>query len=352
MQKINLDFSDKKYTIHIGKDFLNDIPSMIESSFHYDKVMIITDRTVGGLYLKNFQNAFSCDTSSIIVEAGESSKSLNVAANIYDQLSNNRISRKDCIIALGGGVVGDLAGFIASTYLRGIDFIQIPTTLLAQVDSSVGGKVGINTSMGKNLVGSFYQPKAVYIDYGTLDTLAFREIKSGMAEVIKYACIYDYDFFEKLESYSLNSIKNHYKTIIERCIQIKSYVVKIDEKEAGLRMILNYGHTIGHGIEKYYDLSVYNHGESVGIGMMYMAYIDKENIESKRLLDLLDQYQLLRKPDFEINRMMSYLLNDKKSIANKVNLIRLSKIGKAYIEEVTFEWLKEKVGEIYEVCKG
>lgn len=350
MQKINLEFSDKNYSIYIDRGFLNKIPQLIYQSFQYRKVMIITDENVGELYLEAFKAAFSCEVSTYIIEAGEQSKSLSVAEKIFHHLSLENISRKDCIVALGGGVVGDLAGFVASTYLRGIDFVQVPTSLLAQVDSSVGGKVAVNIPLGKNLVGSFYQPKAVYIDCDVLKTLDKRELKSGMAEIIKYACIYDETLLSLLEKYDLDTIHEVLENIIKTCVIIKAEIVRIDEKESGLRMILNYGHTIGHGIEKYFNLKRFNHGESVAIGMMYMAYMDQNKIEYQRILKVLKRYELIEKPKFELDKIMSFIQNDKKSLGSHIQIIRLDAIGKAYIEKVTFTWLKEQIGDLYEKC--
>lgn len=351
MQEINLELSDNNYNIFIGNDYFNEIPHMIEQSFSYQRLYIISDKNVSELYLNNWIEHFNCEIYTYIIEPGENSKSLSVLGDIYSDLAIQNITRKDAIIALGGGVVGDLAGFAAATYLRGIDFIQVPTSLLAQVDSSVGGKVAVNIKEGKNLVGNFYQPKAVYIDVKTLETLNIREIKSGLAEVIKYGCIYDLEFYRFLKQLNIESLKDHYEKIITKCVEIKAEYVRLDEKEASYRMHLNFGHTIGHGIEKYFDFKRFNHGESVAIGMFLMIKMDV--YLSKLGHDVLDDFEELLanfemeyKVNVNVDEIFKYIVNDKKSTGNSINIIRLKSIGNSYIECVDINWFRDILREL------
>jgi 3-dehydroquinate synthase len=242
---------------------------------------IITDTNIGKRYAKAVFNSLATAGFSpvlIVVQPGETAKSLKTVQSCYDQLSAHRLERKSFIVALGGGVVGDLAGFVAATYLRGISFVQVPTTLLAQVDSSVGGKVGVNLKAGKNLVGAFYQPKLVLCDLDTLKTLPEREFRAGLAEVIKYGIIYDAKLFAQLERDLPKILKRDQSvlaTVIARCCEIKAEVVGQDETESGLRAILNFGHTIGHAIENISGYGKFLHGEAISIGQVAAAKLSR-----------------------------------------------------------------------------
>jgi len=343
-----LDLNENSYDIFIDSGYFDNIPSMINDSFSYHKVTIITDDHVSELYLERIKKEFlklNVICSDYIIPHGETSKSIEMLTNIYGHLIEHKMTRTDAIIALGGGVVGDLAGFAAATYLRGIDFIQIPTTLLSQVDSSVGGKVAVNLPQGKNLVGNFYHPNAVYIDTDVLNTLDRREFISGMAEVIKYASIKDKSLFDILISHNLDDVSSVIEEIIVKCVQTKADIVMKDEKESYERMLLNYGHTVGHAIEKYYDYQKYNHGEAVGQGMIYMLnaslkadLIDKSSYDS--LVELLDVYGLLFKETYPIDTLMTYMKNDKKGVEDKINIVLLKTIGESYIEKVTYDYLE------------
>jgi 3-dehydroquinate synthase len=243
---------------------------------------IITDTNVGKRYAKAVFNSLATAGFSpalIIVQPGEGAKDLKMVQACYDQLAVHRLERKSFIVALGGGVVGDLAGFVAATYLRGIAFVQVPTTLLAQVDSSVGGKVGVNLKAGKNLVGAFYQPRLVACDLDTLKTLPDREFRAGLAEVIKYGVLYDAGLFAQLERDLPRLLKREPKTlatVIARCCEIKAEVVGQDETEGGLRAILNFGHTIGHAIENISGYGKFLHGEAIAIGQVAAANLSRE----------------------------------------------------------------------------
>jgi 3-dehydroquinate synthase len=250
---------------------------------------IISDENVAPRYASAAAKSLGAagfETFVVRMASGETAKSLKTVAACYDQLAAQRLERKSFVVALGGGVVGDLAGFVAATYLRGIPFIQIPTTLLAQVDSSVGGKVGVNLKAGKNLVGAFYQPRLVLCDLNTLRTLPEREYRSGLAEVIKYGIIYDAKLFSRLDSDIGKLLKRDTKSLAEvvaRCCQIKAEVVRNDETEGGLRAILNFGHTIGHALEAISRYGKYLHGEAISIGQVAAARL------SQQLTGLSDQ---------------------------------------------------------------
>ena len=250
------------------------------------------------------------------------------------------ITRGDLIIALGGGVVGDLTGFAASTLLRGIPYIQIPTTLLAQVDSSVGGKTAINLSFGKNLVGTFYQPKAVIIDTDCLDTLPNSIFSDGMAEIIKYGAISDSALFERLERLNIDTVSDEIGEIIHTCCAIKSRIVEEDEHDTGMRMILNFGHTFGHAIEKYYNFDKYSHGMGVAAGMvMASEWGERRGITpsgtADRIRKILTQYQLPTDVELPVDAFLSAAAVDKKGDGNSINLITLKNIGKAEIRKIS-----------------
>lgn len=333
----------------------------------YDEVLIISDENVYNHQLDKFiDNIKAKMIYEYIIPAGEDSKSLLVYEEIMKYCIRINLSRKSLIIALGGGVVGDLAGFIASTYMRGIDVCQIPTSLLSQVDSSVGGKTGINIGNFKNIIGTFYQPKFTYINIEALKTLPHDEFISGMAEVIKYSIIYDYDFLDYLiinsaKLLSRDSNVLHY--VVKKCIEVKADIVSKDEKEGGLRKILNFGHTFGHGVEKLCKIS---HGEAVSIGMnmafklaLEKGYIDKAYYN--KFLDVCNKFDLpinFNKPlDEEIEiteeivekinkEILNIMKNDKKNSFGKINLILPTDLGKVEVINSIDE------SEILNIIKG
>jgi 3-dehydroquinate synthase len=267
----------RSYAIKIGSGLLARLGGECARMKLGARCTIITDTNVGRRYAKETFNALATSgfsPSLIVVPAGETAKSLKTVQTCYDLLAAHRLERQSFIVALGGGVVGDLAGFVAATYLRGLAFVQVPTTLLAQVDSSVGGKVGVNLKAGKNLVGAFYQPRLVLCDLDALKTLPEREFRAGLAEVIKYGIIYDGKLFGRLERDLPSLLRREPKTladIIARCCEIKAEVVGQDETEGGLRAILNFGHTIGHAIENISGYGTYLHGEAIAIGQVAAA---------------------------------------------------------------------------------
>lgn len=282
MRTVKVPLADRSYPILIGSGLLADLGVQCARLKLGRRCAVISDATVARRYRKPALaslKAAGFEPIFISQPAGEQAKTLKNVQACYDQLAKHRLERGSFVVALGGGVVGDLGGFVAATYLRGIDFVQVPTTLLAQVDSSVGGKVGVNLPAGKNLVGSFYQPKLVLCDLDTLGTLPAREFRAGLAEVIKYGIIYDAKLFRRLERDLPKLLAQDPATlsaVIARCCQIKAEVVGQDEKEAGLRAILNFGHTIGHGLEAISQYGKYLHGEAISIGQVAAAKISSE----------------------------------------------------------------------------
>lgn len=338
MKELKVNIPEKEYTIYIGKDTLKIAKEVVEKILKGNKVAIITDSNVEKLYAKKLTEIL-CDyeTKVITVEAGEKSKSLDTLQFVYGELLNFGITRADLIIALGGGVVGDLTGFASATLLRGISFIQIPTTLLAQVDSSVGGKTAVNLPQGKNLVGSFCQPKAVIADTETLKTLPDNVLSDGMAEVIKYGAIYDEGLFKKLEEITTkDELFENIEDIVYACCDIKREIVEEDEFDTGKRMILNFGHTFGHAIEKINNFSGVTHGMAVAAGMVMAAKWGEERDLTqedthKRIENILKNYNL--PVEFEISKeeILKSVALDKKSEGKNINLILLQSIGNVII---------------------
>lgn len=338
MKKLTVNAMSATYDILIEQNILDKCSEYIAPFVRGKKIMIICDSNVAPLYLNKVKKSFT-DTGleiySHIFTAGEQSKHLGTVADIYDVLSENSFDRKDMLVALGGGVCGDITGFAAATYMRGIDFVQIPTTLLSQVDSSVGGKTGVDTKHGKNLVGAFYQPKLVLIDKNTLDTLSDHYYCDGLGEVIKYGCIKDKKLFDMLCECD---IKENIEDIIFRCLEIKRDVVNEDEKESGVRMILNFGHTFGHSIEKLSDFSL-SHGECVAKGMVLITKASENNGITKagtaeKIEQLCKKCGLSCDKVFDISDICENAKGDKKGSGENLNLVFIKEIGQYSIERV------------------
>jgi len=347
MKKLNISLDRNNYEILIEKGIINNAGYEISKIYEAKKIAVITDENVFEIFGETLkkslvQNGFKPDF--IIVKPGEASKSLGTLNSVYSSLVNYGITRGDMIIALGGGVVGDLAGFAASTYLRGIDYVQIPTTLLAQIDSSIGGKVAVNLQEGKNLVGSFYHPKIVLIDPSALNSLPDKFIKDGLGEAVKYGCIKDKELFNILNAIkSKEELLENIEDIIFKSCSIKKEAVEVDEKDKGMRMLLNFGHTLGHAIEKYYNYETYSHGEAISIGMYHitrkseaLGYTKQGTAdEIKNILTNLNiNYKL---PDMDMDVIRKSVNLDKKNISGLINLILLKEIGNSYIENVPVE---------------
>lgn len=303
------------------------------------RVMIISDSNVYPLFGEKVAaslreagfRVFSCT-----FPAGEQSKQLSTVEGFYRALAENHFTRSDFVVALGGGVTGDMAGFAAATFLRGIDFVQVPTSLLAQVDSSVGGKTGVDLPFGKNLVGAFHQPRLVLIDPDTLDALPPHFFADGMGEVIKYGCIRDKDLFENLEK---QDVKEHLKEVIFRCVDCKRQIVEADALEKGERMLLNFGHTLGHAMEKLRDFQGLSHGEAVGIGMVLISQAgEKAGLTqpgtADRIAALLEKYGLPTKTTDTPAELAAAASLDKKTDGDNLHLILLQSIGEACIHTI------------------
>lgn len=313
------------------------------------KALIVSDTNVQPIYGAQIshsltESGFSCFPFAF--PAGETSKRLSTIETIYSILSENRFTRSDFIIALGGGVTGDMAGFAAATYLRGIQFIQVPTTLLAQVDSSVGGKTGVDLLQGKNLVGAFHQPALVLIDPDTLATLPPRYFSDGMGEVIKYGCIKSRALFNLIQS---ADIHDNMENIIFCCVDIKREVVEHDEFDTGERMLLNFGHTFGHALEKLYHFENLSHGEAVGIGMVSMARFGEiagvtASGTADEIISVLKKYNLPVEDGTPLEHIVETTTLDKKSNGSTINVILLQEIGRSFVKALSREELAEFCG--------
>lgn len=351
MKNIDIQLSCGSYNIIIDHGLIKEIGSAISKIYNGDKIAIITDDNVNKYYgdiVEKSLRVKGYNTLKIVIPPGEKSKSVESLLKLYSDLLDFKINRGNLIIALGGGVVGDLTGFCASTLLRGIPFIQVPTSLLAQIDSSIGGKVAVDLPQGKNLIGSFYHPKAVYIDPEVLNTLDKKFINDGLGEVIKYGLIKDANLFSRLEE--IKDYKELMETmdyIIYTCCNIKKEVVQRDEKDTGERMILNFGHTIGHAIEKLQNYTGLSHGEAVAVGM-YKITVKSEELGiskaglSERIKSLLIKFNLPYEEDnFAKNELLEAINFDKKNINKNINLVLLKDIGESFIKNVPIDEMKK-----------
>jgi len=343
MKQLTVALGERSYPIFIGAGLI-DNAELVSPYVVGSQVMIVTNDTVAPLYLDRVKALFNAfDVSVTILPDGECYKNLETLNKIFDQLLEKRHTRKTTLVALGGGVVGDMTGFAAACYQRGVDFIQIPTTLLSQVDSSVGGKTGVNHPLGKNMIGAFHQPRAVIIDIETLNTLPKQEVSAGIAEVVKYGLIRDLSFFEWLESnierlYALDPEAVAYA--IEVSCQCKASVVSEDEKEGGVRAILNLGHTFGHAIETHMGYGVWLHGEAVATGMVMAAdlscrqgWIEQKDVQ--RIMSLLERVKLpVTSPEeMTVDLFKSLMAVDKKVLDGRIRLVLMSKIGDALVTD-------------------
>lgn len=341
MYVVKVPLGVRSYAISIGKGLLSKLGTEARRLQLGRRCAVISDRNVvphyGDAALASLASA-GFDPLLITVPAGETAKTLKVAGSCFDQLAEHRLERKSFVVALGGGVVGDLAGFVAATYLRGVDFVQVPTTLLAQVDSSVGGKVGVNLKAGKNLVGAFRQPRFVLCDLDALETLPVREYRSGLAEVIKYGIINDAELFKRLEQVMpklLQREPDSLSSVIARCCQIKSGVVGQDETESGLRAILNFGHTIGHAIEAISGYDKFLHGEAISIGQVLAARLSSELLglprrDVQRIATLFETAGLpthLKLGTAQREKLFDAMGHDKKVSDGIVRFVLANKIG-------------------------
>ncbi len=351
------------YQISFHQDFsqLGKVLDELHTANH--KICIVTDSTVGQYYageVLDIAKDYCYQVETFTFPAGEANKNLDVVNMLYEKLIQDKFDRSDLLIALGGGVVGDLTGYTAATYLRGIRFIQIPTSLLAMVDSSIGGKTGVDYKSYKNMVGAFYQPKAVYMNFSLLKTLNEQQFFSGFGEIIKHGLIQDESYYQMMLQTSAQDIRTNTELIariVERSCEIKQSVVEIDPEEKGIRAILNFGHTIGHAIEKKLS-STFLHGECVAIGMvasgylsMKCGYLSQSDLDA--LITCLKSYQLptdVKSYHLDANEIYNITLNDKKMVGNTIKFILLKSLGEAYIEtslnkETILEGIRYVVGE-------
>lgn len=335
MKTININVSSKNYDIYIGKNILSKSGDIIKNIGFSGKILIVTDDNVAPLYLETVKSSLKnteIDAFYIVLPNGEEHKNMDSIMKIYEAAAKYNFNRKDMFVALGGGVIGDMTGFAASTFLRGVKYVQIPTTLLAQVDSSIGGKTGIDLPFGKNLVGAFCQPEAVIADSSVISTLTAEHIASGMAEVIKSAFIRKKDFVELLMN--SESFEEDVEEFIIRSMNVKKEVVEIDEYEKYERMMLNFGHTLGHSIEKLMNFTGISHGQAVAIGMSLIT----KNPDVKEKLDkVLHKYNLRTEIDIPVNQLIDAAKNDKKTVGDGINIVVVDKIGEAEIKKITFE---------------
>lgn len=343
MQTLTVDLGERSYPIYIGAGILS-LPDLLKRHLAGRQVAIVTNETIAPLYLRQIEQSLSgCESVSVVLPDGESFKSWETLQLIFDGLLQARHDRKTTIVALGGGVVGDMAGFAAACYQRGVDFIQVPTTLLSQVDSSVGGKTGINHPLGKNMVGAFYQPNAVLIDTLVLNTLPARELSAGLAEVIKYGLICDLDFLGWLELHidQLRALQpDALVQAIERSCAAKARVVGVDERESGLRAILNLGHTFGHAIETHMGYGEWLHGEAVAAGTAMALDMSARlgwisEAERDRGLRLLLRAGLPVVPPLDMapEDFLQHMAVDKKVLDGRLRLVLLRKLGEAVITD-------------------
>jgi len=339
MQSVTVDLGSRSYPIYIGKGLLNDT-ALVEPFLRNGRILIVTNEAIAPLYLERVRQLVG-QSEVIVLPDGEQYKSLQTVSLIYDKLLTEKYDRNTTLVALGGGVVGDITGFAAATFLRGVNFIQVPTTLLAQVDSSVGGKTGVNHPLGKNMIGAFHQPQCVIADTDVLQTLPERELKAGLAEVIKYALINKADFLDWLEQHR-ESVLLRDRDLLAEAIKVsceqKAEIVGKDELEGGIRAWLNLGHTFGHAIETATGYGTWLHGEAVATGMVMAADLSMRlgwisSGDASRIKNILQNYGMPVAPpaDIEEQQYLDIMLSDKKARAGKIHFILLRGIGRAEI---------------------
>lgn len=350
--KITVNLGARTYPIYIGAGYLSD-SSLLSGLIDRKKICIVTNTTVAKLYLDKIQSLIGRAADAVVIlEDGEQYKTLQCVEKIFDGALGAKLNRSSLMIALGGGVVGDMTGFAAACYQRGIDFIQIPTTLLSQVDSSVGGKTGVNHPLGKNMIGAFHQPRMVIIDTNTLNTLPGRELAAGLAEVIKYGLIADQGFFEWLES-NINALNDRSADAltyaIKRSCEIKALVVAEDEFETtGRRAILNLGHTFGHAIEKQQGYGAWLHGEAVAVGMIMavdlscrLGWLPADILTRTRTLINTAKLPLLAPEGMKVDDFIDAMSIDKKNLEGHIRLVLLKSLGEAVVtQDFDFNMMK------------
>jgi 3-dehydroquinate synthase len=356
METIRLNLAERSYDILVGDGLIREAGWLIREHGIRGRIMVVTNSTVAGWYLGPLLNSLTAagyQADSMLIPDGEIYKSWEQANRIYDRLAGLEYDRKSVLIALGGGVIGDLTGFAAATYMRGIKFIQVPTTLLAQVDSSVGGKVAVNHAKGKNLIGAFYQPGLVIADVGSLKTLPQRELSSGMAEVVKHGIIADPNYYQLIqgEIKPLREVNADLMTwVVAGSCKIKAKVVEQDEKETGLRAILNFGHTVGHACESLTHYQYYKHGEGLAVGMLAavklatrLNILSDADLESS-LLHILQELDLpITLPGLAIPALIQKLYLDKKVEYGKIRWVMPKSLGTVFVTDAIPQSVVEEV---------
>lgn len=340
MDEVRVNLGERSYVITIGPDAISRLGSIVVTAGGATRAAVVSNPSIAKYYAKpvlQSLKAVNIEAELVLVPSGERFKTLGTVRRIYDALLDMKMDRSGVLVALGGGVIGDMAGFAAATYMRGIDFYQVPTTLLAQVDASVGGKTGVDLPQGKNLVGAFHQPKAVVIDTLTLNTLPKRELRSGLAEVVKHGIIYDQAFYRFLDEHAPNLLGRDADALqeaIRRSVEIKRDVVEQDERESGLRAILNYGHTVAHAIEVLSGYGKYRHGEASSIGMVTEALLaEREGFAeagiAAEIAKTLAKMRLPVKmdPSLATEEMIRAIELDKKTLGGKIRLALPTRIG-------------------------
>lgn len=348
VKKIDLN-TNSPYEILIDKNLLQYSGEHIKKFSSANKVLIITDDIVNELYTNTLTESLiksGFEVFLFVLANGESSKTIQNAGRLYSFLVKNKFTRTDLIIGLGGGVVGDIAGFVAATFMRGVDLVLIPTTLLSQIDASVGGKNGINLPHGKNLVGTFYQPRLVLVDIDTLSTLPKQVLADGVAEAIKYGLIRSSSLFYSIKNHNLEDI---FEDLIFECLNIKKSIVENDEHEQGERKLLNFGHTLGHAIEKFYKFTHYTHGQAVAIGMAYtiragekLAITDSGTYDE--LIAVLEKYNLPYNLKCNIDDLISIAKLDKKATGEFFDVVLVKNIGESFVERIKKNDFKKYIG--------
>ncbi len=343
MKTLQLDLGERSYPIHIGQGLLKD-SRLLPPHIHGISSLVVSNETVAPLYLKQLQGLLAgYNNSDVILADGEQYKTLDTSNQIFTHMLEQRCDRRTTVLALGGGVVGDITGFASASYQRGVNFIQVPTTLLAMVDSSVGGKTGVNHTLGKNMIGAFHQPQCVLIDTDTLNTLDDRQLSAGMAEVIKYGLIRDTEFLDWLYNNMGGLLKRDPELLIEaiyRSCQHKAEIVAADEKEAGQRALLNLGHTFGHAIETGMGYGNWLHGEAVSVGMMMaaklsrgMGWLSNEEVEYTETILKMAQLPTCPPKKMTVKLFMDLMSVDKKVLDGVLRLVLMKSMGEAVITE-------------------
>ena len=354
MEKIHVDLGKHAYDIEIGAGLLPTVGAKVATLVpKAQRAVIVSDSNVAPLYGETLQHSLNeagLPATIVTIEAGEQSKNMQVLSQVLEQIAESGLTRSDVLVTLGGGVVGDLGGFAAASFMRGIAFVQVPTSLLSQIDSSVGGKVAVDLKAGKNLAGAFYQPKGVFIDTNLLSTLPVRFLHDGLAEAIKYGCIQDANLFEKIAGYADDSeLLADIDSVVATCCAIKARIVEEDEFDTGLRGILNFGHTLGHAVEQHYAYGEYTHGEGVAIGMYQITKRTEEMGmtpagTAERIAEVLKKYNLPIEAGVEKSLLIDTMAKDKKKSGNTITLIVLDELGNGRLHKINWQEVPNYLG--------